>query len=151
MLMTTAENQAMADLRLPVLLQIPGVLHSVSVEPGLGMVDFCRPFAKYLRELDWVICGGETGPHARPMHPDWVRSLRDQCQATAVPFFFKSWGEWLPLNQGKTPITENYHGAKTKKNWYWHPGSPSEASIRVGKCKAGRTLDGRTWEETPNV
>src|SRR6202007_2869845 len=50
-----------------------------------------------LRELDWVICGGESGPDARPMHPDWARSLRDQCAAAGVPFFFKQWGEWARL------------------------------------------------------
>ena len=46
------------------------------------------------RHLDWVILGGESGPKARPMHPDWVRSVRDQCQETDVPFYFKQWGEW---------------------------------------------------------
>ena len=169
MLMTTAENQAMADLRLPILLQIPGVMHGVSVEPTLGRADLeewlwpgCRlTKAEHDQEcgggewcdamnLDWVICGGETGHHTRPMHPDWVRNARDQAVGAGVPFFFKGWGEWLPLNQGKLPITKNYHGAKTKSNWYWHPGNPSEASIRVGKKAAGRLLDGRTWDEVPH-
>lgn len=166
MLMTTVENQDMADLRLPVLLQIHGVLHGVSYEPALGAVDFRKYLSGWKRtggevywsnynvsapKLDCVVCGGETGPQARPMHPDWPRQARDQCQAAEVPFYFKSWGEWLPLNQAKTPATNNYHGAKTKSNWHWHPGNPSEASIRVGKKAAGRLLDGRPWDEVPHV
>lgn len=83
--------------------------------------------------LDWVIVGGESGPGARPMHPDWARSLRDQCQAAGVPFLFKQWGEWLPDNQNP-----NIKG----------PSGPSQA-IRVGKKAAGRMLDGRTWDEFP--
>jgi hypothetical protein len=50
--------------------------------------------------LDWVICGGESGPSARPMHPDWARGLRDQCEAAGVPFLFKQWGEWRAIDQG---------------------------------------------------
>lgn len=109
----TTENQQRADERIPILLQIPAAVRFVSVEPMLGPVDLTR--IVYDRQtvidairglhgwplphtdgpkLDWVICGGETGPGARPIHPDWVRSLRDQCQAAGTPFFFKSWGEW---------------------------------------------------------
>jgi protein gp37 len=160
MLMTTAENQAMADLRLPVLLQIPGVLHSVSAEPGLGMVDFCRPFAKYLRELDWVICGGETGPHARPMHPDIPRQLRDQCQAAGAPFFFKAWGEWTPVrkkllwvyNDGRTvEFTREAILAEERRSGLENNKFNPALMSRVGKKAAGRTLDGRTWDEVPEV
>lgn len=82
----TAENQARADERIPVLLQIPAAKRFVSVEPMLGPVDL----SYFINSLDWVICGGETGPGARPMHPDWVRSLRDQCQKAGTPFFLKS-------------------------------------------------------------
>lgn len=109
----TAENQQRADERIPILCEIPAAVRFVSVEPMLGPVRI-----KTLRELhegaagmnldpaffsfnninpngldvDWIICGGETGPGARPMHPDWVRSLRDQCQDAEVPFFFKQMG-----------------------------------------------------------
>lgn len=103
----TAENQARADERIPMLLQIPAAKRFVSVEPMLGPMDL-EIWGQYehpdnegygvdaIKCLDWIICGGETGPGARPMHPDWVRSLRDQCQAAGVPFFFKSWGDWAP-------------------------------------------------------
>ena len=107
----TAENQQRADERIPILLQIPAAVRFVSIEPMLGPVVIPEEWP------DWVICGGETGPGARPIHPDWVRSLRDQCQVAGTPFFFKSWGEW--------------------------------AEHKVGKKKAGRLLDGRTWDEIP--
>lgn len=104
----TAENQQRADERIPVLLSIPASVRFVSIEPMLGPVDV-EPFLQYepfnenykmtfkateWRGLDWVIVGGETGPGARPMHPDWARSVRDQCQEAGVPFFFKKLGGW---------------------------------------------------------
>jgi len=150
----TAENQQRADERIPILLEIPAAVRFVSVEPMLGPVDLSewKPFdgVCYCQEdprgckprlvkdcpetaIDWVICGGETGPGARPIHPDWVRSLRDQCQAAGVPFFFKQWGEyglnWLNDDNGKV--------------------EGSEWMDRMGKKKAGRILDGRTWDEMP--
>ncbi|MDR2054494.1 MAG: phage Gp37/Gp68 family protein [Desulfovibrio sp.] len=79
--------------------------------------------------IDWCIVGGETGPGARPLHPDWVRSLRDQCQEAGVPFFLKSWGEWSPRTDDSPP---------------------AHAGTRVGKHRAGRLLDGRTWEDVPS-
>jgi len=109
----TAENQATADERIPLLLQTPAAVQFVSVEPMLEAIDFdyhsdtchCGVLAKnhrfethsfvsalssYLIDgIDWVICGAETGPGKRPMQLDWARSLRDQCQAAGVPFFFK--------------------------------------------------------------
>lgn len=107
----TVCNQAEADAKIPLLLQTPAAKRFVSIEPMLGPVDFSRITDEDnrgeniqiwplhgCRGIDWVICGGETGPGARPMHPDWVRSLRDQCQSAEVPFFFKSWGEWLPTD-----------------------------------------------------
>ena len=99
--------------------------------------------------LDWVIVGGESGPGARPMHPDWARSLRDQCQAAGVAFFFKQWGEWAPLDH----LPSN-HFAHTKAvgemagslHIFDRQGG---ASFRVGKSRAGRLLDGREWNEMP--
>ena len=83
----TAENQQTADERIPLLLEIPAALRFVSCEPLLSHIEM-----PYIRQLDWIIAGGESGPGARPMHPDWVHSLKDQCQASGVPFFFKQWG-----------------------------------------------------------
>jgi len=165
MLMTTAENQEMADLRVPILLQIPGVLHGVSVEPGLGMVDLLRyligkkaleifrahcgkdidAIPDHLKPppyLDWVICGGETGSHARPMHPDIPRKLRDDCVAAGVPFFLKSLGEF-------TPCVEPQEVWSKSGDFETLPGE--QCFKRVGKKAAGRLLDGRTWEEIPDV
>jgi protein gp37 len=104
----TAENQAAADERIPLLLQILAAVRFVSLEPMLGPVvtrpEWLPPAAQpkicgkgrgaflgvnVSPRLSWVICGGETGPGARPMHPDWARSLRDECAAAGVPFFFK--------------------------------------------------------------
>lgn len=94
----TAENQELANKRIPILLQIPAKVHFVSVEPMLSAVDLSLWFYSIFLQLpyndiiDWVICGGESGSNARPINPDWVRNLRDQCQELSVPFFFKQWG-----------------------------------------------------------
>lgn len=88
--------------------------------------------------LHWVIVGGEAGPGARPMHPDWARGLRDQCQAAGVPFLFKQWGEWAPYDRSRTD------GAALAT-----PYSLDEPLQHFGKKAAGRQLDGRTWDETP--
>jgi protein gp37 len=96
------------------------------------------------RRISWVIVGGESGPGARPMHPDWARSLRNQCAAAGVPFLFKQWGEWAPLKQ--LPRVDH---------WSPTPGLTHETTVqgktvyRAGKHRAGRELDGRTWDEYP--
>lgn len=94
---TTVENQKQVNERIPKLLQIPARVRFLSAEPLLGELDL----RKWLVQdhppqpnLHWVIVGGESGRNARPMHPDWARGLRDQCQAAGVPFFFKQWGEF---------------------------------------------------------
>lgn len=93
-------------------------------------------------QLNWVICGGETGPGARPMHPDWVRSLRDQCQAAGVPFFFKQWGEYCFPSQMPE---ETYQALQDRYNL------DVEIPWKVGKKAAGRILDGETWDEMPEI
>lgn len=139
---TTVENQAQADKRIPKLLEIPARVRFLSCEPLLGPIKFADvPGFNRISEIDdirrmWVICGGESGPGARPMHPDWARGLRDQCQAAGVPFLFKQWGEWWPC--GKR-IVENKEMALMG----------SEAFYRLGKKDAGRLLDGREWNEFP--
>ncbi len=94
----------------------------VSIEPCLGAVDLS---SDYIEHLNGVILGGESGPKARPMHPEWARSIRDQCVDAGVPFFFKQWGEHK--------ILVSICGEGTYK--------------RVGKKQAGRLLDGRVWDQ----
>ncbi len=145
----TAENQEMADSRIPELLEIPAAKRFVSIEPMLGPIDIERHLWNYIyvnnstlnkngERVDWVICGGETSPKARPMHPDWVRNLRDQCQAAGVPFWFKGWGEWGPSHQ-----SESYY-CKGKEiildNMYFR---------KVGRKNTGRLLDGWEYSEIP--
>lgn len=92
----SVEDQRRAVERLPLLRQTPATIRFLSVEPLLGPIDFSALPDSYvwagLSHIDWVICGGESGPGARPMHPEWARSIRDQCLEQKVPFFFKQWG-----------------------------------------------------------
>ncbi len=122
----TVENQQAADERITLLLQMPAAVRWISMEPLLGAVDLrftnglvhgCDA-ADYL--LDWVVCGGESGRNARPAHPGWIRSLRDQCRDAGVPFMFKQWGEH------------------------------DHRMIRMGKKAAGRLLDGVLHDEYPH-
>lgn len=161
----SVEDQKTADERIPILLQIPAAKRFVSYEPGLGSVDFtriggdqfgwgridalnglyyvranatesgCEWETKPAQKLDWVICGGETGPGARPLHPDRVRSLRDQCQAAGVPFFFKSWGQWKPWAIDDPAI---------KKTW-----SDAPDFKKFGYKELRHFLDGKEWREFP--
>ena len=164
----TAENQTAADERIPLLLDTPAAVHFVSCEPLLGPIDFTNIqnlcFDAFYgvdnrrTKLDWAICGGETGPGARPMHPDWVRGLRDQCQVARVPFHFKQWGEWAHLDW-------HHEMTRTGDAWVWPDGTfhvvdghEMPANIkgcvlvrRVGKKAAGRMLDGREWTEFPEA
>lgn len=143
----SVENQAAAYERIPLLLETPAAVRFVSCEPLLGPVDIheflcpCKVFCSDdIPSLDWMIVGGESGPGARPMHPDWVRSIRDQCQGAGIPFFFKQWGEWtseFPQERSLAHIQEAYRDGQS----YW----------RVGKKTAGRLLDGREWNEYPEV
>lgn len=98
--------------------------------------------------IDWVICGGESGPGARPMHPDWARQLRDQCRSAGVPFFFKQWGEFQPASSGI--FGHAVHWQRPGGRWVDGLGGvDGNTMIRVGKKAAGATLDGREWREFP--
>jgi len=110
--LVTAENQEEADRRILLLLEAPFVIRGVSAEPLLGPIDLADHLPRIIHDsypsstgpefqdgLGWVIVGGESGPGARPMDPDWVRGIRDQCQASGTNFFFKQWGAWLHESQ----------------------------------------------------
>lgn len=154
----SCENQATADERIPLLLQVPAAVRFLSCEPLLGEIDLTKIDVQptgiknktWIRPaIHWVIVGGESGHGARPMHPDWVRSLRDQCQAADVPFFFKQWGEWMPTDSWdanlKSEIVLNPDGEEMVVTT-----NPKAVVMRkVGKSKAGRTLDGVEHNEFP--
>jgi protein gp37 len=141
---TTVETQKYADERLPHLLKHPSAVRFVSCEPLLGPLDL-RPWFRRLGldPLDWVIAGGESGHRPRPMHPDWVISVRDQCVKAGVPFFFKQWGNWTPAPATATPPSSKLILINT-------PVGPSLPMLRV-KNKNSRILEGRTWDELPNL
>ena len=148
-------NQQEADRDIPKLLTTPADVRFLSMEPLLGPVEFsdvtnradCVQQAgkRALSGIDWVIVGGESGPHARPMNPAWVRSIRDQCRPVEVPFLFKQWGEWAPGSNFPEYIPSGeYCDFEEAK------GAPEDHAVwRVGKLKAGRELDGRVWDEFP--
>ncbi|PJN96670.1 phage Gp37/Gp68 family protein [Amaricoccus sp. HAR-UPW-R2A-40] len=173
---TSVEDEATADARIPHLLAAPAAVRFLSAEPLLGPVDLTeiavprpdlrasvvldvlRGWGGPINRLDWVIVGGESGKHARPMHPDWVRALRDQCQAAGVAFFFKQWGEWVP-GEIAGPNTRSIDAATWwDRQWMIERVGPARPDdhiddepdlFRVGKKAAGRVLDGRTWDQMP--
>ncbi len=169
---TSVSDQASADKRLPGLLATPAAVRFLSMEPLLGPVDLRRiamftpkeaaddpqgfmprNYFDALRgqsdihpihgaepewgSVDWVIVGGESGPNARPMHPDHARNVRDQCRAAGVPFLFKQWGEYSPEKPNERAFPDHSFGGRGRSMY------------RIGKKRAGRLLDGRTWDEMP--
>lgn len=147
----TAENEEMADERIPRLLETPAAKRFVSVEPCLGQIDL----TEWLGEgLDLVILGGETGPRARPMHSSWVRRVCEDCEGEGAPFFFKQWGEWFPRDQWEfVPLLElpdddyayDPH-PDDKRNCVLEAWDGWMPMHRVGKRAAGCLLDGRRWD-----
>ena len=111
----SVENQSYT-WRIEHLQRTPATIKFLSIEPLLSSISM---EAVLLEAIQWIIVGGESGPQARPMKPEWVCEIQNQCEKYHVPFFFKQWGAYDPMGR------------------------------RVGKKKAGRTLDGRTWEEIP--
>lgn len=187
----SVEDQTRADERIPDLLATPAAVRFLSCEPLLGPVDLNHLFqdhpahydalrGEYHNEsgihsthrIDWVIAGGESGPDARPMHPDWARSLRDQCAAAGVPFHFKQWGEWdfteavenstggvdfqppppMSINLMQWRKWEGDEARLPRKDegvdeWF----TPAIYSVPVGKKRAGRLLDGVEHNGAPKV
>jgi hypothetical protein len=184
----TVCNQAEADRDIPKLLAIPAERRFLSVEPMLGPIDLegagalgcncpdlelydeiieerCSGSCNFYKHsidkkmIDQVIVGGETGPYARQMHPEWVRSIRDQCKAVGVPFLFKKWGEWgsaKGISRG-VPVrwefedgrpAELSHPRSHKKPLRGYVFSDLYQVIRVGKKRSGRLLDGVPDDES---
>lgn len=135
---TTAENQHWADIRVPILAMIPAKVRFLSCEPLLDSIDLAKfqSAGHGSMPVDWVIAGGESGPNSRPMDPQWVCQLRDVCVDSGVAFHFKQWGHWVP----EELLTE-----KQKKVIVLN--GLRLAGVRKGV--AGRTLDGRVWDEFP--
>lgn len=165
---TSLENQEQIS-RVLHLHKTPAKVKFLSCEPLLGPLflqgDFGDKSYNWLNNsgvgstINWVIVGGESGPHARPMHPDWARSLRDQCRDAGVAFHFKQWGEWVPVienvhqkNMSEVPSPEKM---ATQSQWLNYAGGQGFHGEKVcmvskaGKKKSGRTIDGRTWDEFP--
>jgi len=185
----SAEDQTRADERIPALLATPAEIRFVSFEPLLGPVDSTNISPNGIQEIDslrgrstepdwviqeaidWVIVGGESGPNARPMHPDWPLDLLKQCQAASVPFFFKQWGEWAPVHidqdeDGHLDAAYPMVGCGNpdahrcdQECLFWQGDQlvhwpkiehlPAIGARRVGKKAAGRLLAGREWKEMP--
>lgn len=154
--------------RVEQLLQIPAAKHWVSFEPLLGPIDCAeylppvcpvhqvrhdgrqapdclRPERRY---LDGMIVGGESGPGARPMHPDWARGIRDQCVEAGVPFTFKQWGGWRSSADAVLGLSQRQPKGKRFAKMEW-PGFKPLWFARVGKKAAGRELDGVVWDQWP--
>lgn len=175
-LATTVENQGEADRRIGHLLEVPATLHFVSVEPMLGRVDLraveigstgicfdaltgrCVDAGfDYAHTIKWVICGGESGPKARPMHLDWARALCQQCYEAGVPFHFKQHGEWGPdqfdLDDGKPSVWVSPDGAVIDGGFVEigevDCEKPVSLSVRYGTKATGRLLDGRLHDAMP--
>ena len=140
---TTVENQQLADVRLPHLLKHRAAIRFLSCEPLLGSIDLSRWMAEPgLNRINWIIAGGESGPGARPMHPEWVTGLLKQCKKSAISFHFKQWGHWVPAESA---------GAQNKTKLVEFPFERSVEMVRLPKREAGRVLAGKTWDGLPKV
>lgn len=175
---TTVEDQKRADERIPWLLKVPASVKFLSMEPLLGAVDFhavdvavsdsIDPEWRDGRRghvivhvlgdadgIDWVIAGGESGPKARPTHPDWFRGIRDQCAEADVPFHFKQWGAFGPWDPKVRPSSDSdpvvYHDERGGFDYgFLEAGRPHSFMARVGKKIAGRLLDGVQHDGVPS-
>lgn len=181
----SVEDQARADERIPVLLDTPAAVRWISAEPLLGPIDLEEvpsapgastrnlfgPLSGYCQRhwprtdcgcprqqprIDWVVAGGESGPGARPMHPDWARQLRDQCAEAGVPFLFKQWGAWAPIDAW-APADRRPQRAIAQAGWEVDDFvAPEEVPggqrlMNVGKKAAGRHLDGQLHDGFPTT
>lgn len=145
---TTVEDQQCANERLPHLLQHPAKRRFLSCEPLVDVVDLSQWITKRpksLHQIDWVIAGGESGAKARPMFPGWARQLRDQCNTAGIPFNFKQWGHWSPVQAKKATLS-------SAVKQFWDNVTGEEVFMEAkGKKESGRRLDGVTWDELPQA
>ena len=182
----SVEDQQRADLRIPALLDTPATVRWLSCEPLLGPVTLSEWLVTDghhklpLPGLHWVVASGESGPGARLAHPDWFRALRDQCQNAEVPFFFKQWGDHLPVEVfdapsfaggrafhhprgGTSAATIRKRSTGSFRSGVSRPMRPGDVNgygqlldadtlaLRVGKTATGRALDGREWTDYPQM
>jgi protein gp37 len=181
---TTVEDQERADQRIPALLKVPAQVRFLSCEPLLGPVDLLRVlwpatghhvdvlrfgywdtawgfvnhgdmWDMFGHPIHWVICGGESGPKARPMHPVWARGLQDQCAQAGVPFLFKQWGAWAPVDepwkQNNPPLLRSGERWMNLSGGHGFHGEAVWRMRLMGSKAAGRLLDGREYLEYPEV
>ena len=163
----SCERQHEWDERKEHLRNTPAAVHFASFEPLLGAVIEPRPMSDFIQ---WGIVGGESGPKARPMHPQWARDIQDQCEAAGVAFFMKQWGEWLPWSQfvyannvHDDPEQTKFATREWGNNKWTDVGRPmwcdtadgniddQQCVARVGKKAAGRLLDGVEYNSFPKV
>lgn len=170
---TSVENQKAADERIPHLLNCPAAVRFLSCEPLLESLDLwwaakpepksassvtCRDVGNILRRgIHWVICGGESGPNARPLDPLSVYRLRDDCRGLGIPFFFKQWGEWAPMYE-TSPLAialDNNFSATSTVRFHDFEGADHGAKpirvYRMGKRSTGRSLGGFEWNDMPRT
>jgi protein gp37 len=162
---TSINDQASADIRIPLLLKIPAALRFISYEPATGPADISRWLGSYWRipmtgdaplqmrprklvyGIDWVICGGESGHKAVPMHPDWARRVRDDCATADVPFFFKQFGNWEPVTYYKDHHPVIDYNTGPSQYLFGLPHRPQ--NMRRTSKKSGNLLDGQTHLNFP--
>lgn len=168
---TSVEDQPNADKRIRDIYQVPAYIRFISYEPALGPINITQekinysvptrytedgtgiewtdPGNKFIG-IDWVICGGESGDGSRYIHPDWATSIRDQCKAAGIPFFFKQWGEYLPKCQSDVLTIDM---SSIKKIQFKSPHNPDKMNeyFKMGKYLSGSLLDGIEYKEFPSV
>jgi len=159
----SAEDQRSLRERGRHLVHTPAVVRWLSIEPLLGPVDLARIVYSTTQELlidktHWIVVGGESGPGARPTHPEWVRGIRDQCVATGTAWWWKQWGAWAPegpLSAPQCAVSQDGQVVPPPATADLSPPGSSSTDgwcrmFRVGKKTAGALLDGREWHQFPS-
>ncbi|AMQ67014.1 hypothetical protein SEA_BIPPER_79 [Mycobacterium phage Bipper] len=159
----SAENQQWWDTRVEYLLGTPAAVRWVSLEPLLGHITMGTPWSLdpetfRFTGIDWVVVGGESGTGARPMHPEWARSLRDQCAAAKVPFLFKQWGNWSPVAPDEAARNRDRLVFQNGKSISFEHATRTDLERwdyvvmrRAPKSAGGRHLDGQLHDQYPAV